>query len=310
MLCDLSHDVAWLVERLPAGADRLPGDRLRAGRGRGSRGARHPRRRQGLPAAAAGRRPHRRHAGSGGRASAARRRSTATRPWRRCWGARSSSPASDAGILITGESGTGKEVLARHVHALSRRARGPFVALNCAALPESLLESELFGHEKGAFTGAIAARKGKFEQADGGTLLLDEMGEMDPRLQAKLLRAIQEREVDKLGGTAPGARRRPHPRRHQPRPDGRGARRPLPRGPVLPPQRGLAPHPGAARAAGRHRRAGGALRARASPRPTACRGARSRPRRCRCCMRASLAAATCGSWRTPCTAPCCWPRGR
>jgi len=110
---------------------------------------------------------------------------------------------SEASILVTGESGTGKEVLARHIHATSRRAQGPFVALNCAALPESLLESELFGHEKGAFSGAVAARKGKFEQADQGTLLLDEIGEMDPRLQAKLLRAIQEREVDRLGGTQP-----------------------------------------------------------------------------------------------------------
>ena len=109
----------------------------------------------------------------------------------------------DASVLITGESGTGKEVLARHIHRLSRRARGPFVALNCAALPESLLESELFGHEKGAFSGAVAMRKGKFEQVDGGTLLLDEIGEMDPRLQAKLLRVIQEREVDRLGGTHP-----------------------------------------------------------------------------------------------------------
>jgi DNA-binding NtrC family response regulator len=109
----------------------------------------------------------------------------------------------EASVLITGESGTGKEVLARHLHAGSRRAGGPFVALNCAALPESLLESELFGHEKGAFSGAVAARKGKFEQAEGGTLLLDEIGEMDPRLQAKLLRAIQEREIDRLGGTHP-----------------------------------------------------------------------------------------------------------
>ena len=109
----------------------------------------------------------------------------------------------EASILITGESGTGKEVLARHIHAASRRAQGPFVALNVAALPESLLESELFGHEKGAFSGAVAARKGKFEQAEGGTLLLDEIGEMDARMQAKILRAIQEREVDRLGGAQP-----------------------------------------------------------------------------------------------------------
>ncbi|MFC7612033.1 sigma-54-dependent transcriptional regulator [Teichococcus aestuarii] len=109
----------------------------------------------------------------------------------------------EASVLVTGESGTGKELVARRIHAGSRRAAGPFVALNCAALPETLLESELFGHEKGAFTGAVAARKGKFEQAAGGTLLLDEIGEMDLRLQAKLLRAIQEREIDRLGGTRP-----------------------------------------------------------------------------------------------------------
>ncbi|MBV9252449.1 MAG: sigma-54-dependent Fis family transcriptional regulator, partial [Acetobacteraceae bacterium] len=110
---------------------------------------------------------------------------------------------SEASVLICGESGTGKEVLARHVHRRSRRANGPFIALNCAAIPENLLESELFGHEKGAFSGALARRVGKFEAADGGTLLLDEISEMDIRLQAKLLRAVQEREIDRLGGAAP-----------------------------------------------------------------------------------------------------------
>lgn len=110
---------------------------------------------------------------------------------------------SDASILITGESGTGKEVLARHVHRKSSRSKKPFISVNCAAIPESLLESELFGHEKGAFTGAIARRIGKFEEADGGTLLLDEISEMDVRLQAKLLRAIQERIIDRVGGSKP-----------------------------------------------------------------------------------------------------------
>src|SRR5262244_1627377 len=110
---------------------------------------------------------------------------------------------SDASVLITGESGTGKEVLARHVHARSNRARAPFICVNCAAIPETLLESELFGHEKGAFTGAVARRIGKFEEASGGTLLLDEISEMDTRLQAKLLRAIQERVIDRVGGTKP-----------------------------------------------------------------------------------------------------------
>jgi len=110
---------------------------------------------------------------------------------------------SDASVLITGESGTGKEVLARYVHTRSKRAKKHFISVNCAAIPEALLESELFGHEKGAFTGAIARRIGKFEEANGGTLLLDEISEMDVRLQAKLLRAIQERVIDRVGGTKP-----------------------------------------------------------------------------------------------------------
>ncbi|MFM8755387.1 MAG: sigma-54 interaction domain-containing protein [Phenylobacterium sp.] len=110
---------------------------------------------------------------------------------------------SDASILITGESGSGKEIVARHVHLKSRRSSKPFISVNCAAIPENLLESELFGHEKGAFTGALARRIGKFEEANGGTLLLDEISEMDARLQAKLLRAIQEREIDRVGGAQP-----------------------------------------------------------------------------------------------------------
>lgn len=111
--------------------------------------------------------------------------------------------SSKATVLILGESGTGKEVFARFIHLESDRRNGPFVALNCAALPEGLLESELFGHEKGAFTGAIVTKKGKFELADGGTLLLDEIGEIPLHLQAKLLRVLQEEEVDRLGGRAP-----------------------------------------------------------------------------------------------------------
>ena len=110
---------------------------------------------------------------------------------------------SDASVLITGESGVGKEVMARYVHKQSKRASKPFISVNCAAIPENLLESELFGHEKGAFTGAVSRRIGKFEEADGGTLLLDEISEMDARLQAKLLRAIQEREIDRVGGSKP-----------------------------------------------------------------------------------------------------------
>jgi len=110
---------------------------------------------------------------------------------------------SDASVMITGESGTGKEVIARYIHKKSKRGNSQMITVNCAAIPENLLESELFGHEKGAFTGAVARRIGKFEEADGGTILLDEISEMDLRLQSKLLRVLQEREVDRIGGNKP-----------------------------------------------------------------------------------------------------------
>jgi two-component system response regulator AtoC len=124
-----------------------------------------------------------------------------SRPWRQALAYATKVAATEATVLLTGESGTGKEIVARLIHDSSRRGGGPFVALNCAALPEALLESELFGHEKGAFTGAVTARPGRIEQAAGGTLFLDEVGEMSPAVQAKFLRVLQEREFQRLGAT-------------------------------------------------------------------------------------------------------------
>ena len=166
---------------------------------------------------------------------------------------------SNSTVLIRGETGTGKELIAGAIHHNSLRAARNFVKVNCAALQENLLESELFGHEKGAFTGADRQRIGRFEQADGGTLFLDEIGDMSPSTQAKILRVLQEHEFERLGGTRTHARRRAPDRRDQPRSAGDGRARAVPRGPLLPPERRVGRDAAAARAQGRHPAAGDVL---------------------------------------------------
>ena len=204
---------------------------------------------------------------------------------------------SDVTVLLTGESGTGKELFARALHALSPRAPGPFVAVNVAALPESLVENELFGHERGAYTGATDRRAGRFELADGGTLFLDEIGELPPAAQTKLLRVVEERTFLRVGGTVPitvdvrlvAATNRDLAQRVE------GGR--VPRGPLLPPRRLPRAPPAAARAARGHPGAREELRGRGRAAGEEARRSRSRPARSSGSRR-TTGRATCASCAT------------
>ena len=203
-------------------------------------------------------------------------------------------------VLIEGESGSGKELVARALHRRSPRRDRPFCTLNCAALPDDLVEAELFGHARGAFTGAVAERPGVFEEAHTGTLFLDEIGELSPRAQAKVLRAIQEGELRRVGENVVAPRRRADRRRDQSRSAAGGRRRPLPARSAVSPRRHPHRRAAASRAARRHRGAGRALLARGD-------GARRQPRDARRRhasrrWRAMIGPATCASCRT------CWRR--
>ena len=167
---------------------------------------------------------------------------------------------SNINVLIVGETGVGKEVLAEIIHGLSPRAQKPFVRINCATLSPTLFEAELFGHERAAFTDAREAKPGLLETAEGGTVLLDEIGELPLPLQAKLLRVIETHEVMRVGAVKPRTDRRALPGGDQPRARGRGRARRVPAGPLLPAERHLAADPAAARARRRDRAARAVVR--------------------------------------------------
>ena len=211
-------------------------------------------------------------------------------------------------VLLTGESGTGKELIARAIHFASIRRDKKFVSINCGALPESLLESELFGHERGAFTGAVREKRGLFQEADGGTFFLDEISETTPTMQVKLLRAIQEKLIRKGRRQRRDLGRRPHHRGDQQGPDrpGRGGK--VPRGPLLPHQRHPDPAASPAIAHRGHSAADLALH-RASLQGAEDPGKeRSRSRRC-ASSRRTRGRETCASSRTPSSGRSPWRRG-